>query len=54
MSRLNDKHNRTTWATVSNTFESNFGNNNLGQCVLEPALDGSGGHVVYTSSQFPV
>lgn len=45
---------KRTGDTVSSTFENNFGNNNFKQCVLEPALGGSGGQTVHVSpySQF--
>lgn len=45
---------KQTWDTVLCTFESNFGNSNLGQCVLEPTLDGSGEQILHISSLFPV
>lgn len=45
---------KQTWDAVLSTSESNFGNNNLGQCVLEPALDGSGEQILHISSLFPV
>lgn len=52
MSRTNTT--KQTCDTVSSTFESNFGNNNFGQCVLEPAWDASGDQTVHISFLLPV
>lgn len=39
---------KQTWDTVSSTFESSFGNNNFGHCVLELALESR----LYTSHPY--